>query len=321
MKTKIPVVVLGTWMGISLMLTAPAYARARFEPAPGKVLLIVGQTLEDTRAYAEASHDHPAGWMFYTSLRNLEGLETPFNQGDGTQDGTALVSGYPETALQVGLYMVDQCEEAAKGSLDNSIDRLGDWIARTKRPVFLRVGYEFDGPHNHYPPEDYIRAYRRLVDRFRKRGIRNVAYVWHSYAGQPTALNTWYPGDAYVDWVGLSYFDQPQRFMQPVVEFARQHGKPLMIGESSPWRIQTRYTNSWTLWFAHYFKFIRDNHIQAISYISTDWDSQSQFRNQHWGDTRLQTNPELLKRWMGETSQEMYLHGSPELFTQLEYAP
>ncbi len=71
-------------------------------------------------------------------------------------------------------------------------------------------------------------AYRRIVDRFRDKGIRNVAFVWHSFASTGSEeLMDWYPGDGYVDWVGISYFNQPQSYMMPVIDAAKKLKKPV----------------------------------------------------------------------------------------------
>jgi len=316
MNKKILSLTVLLWGGVS----AAAVRSAVFEPLDGKVLLIVGQNLEEIQSYLDAAQKVPGGFMAYTSLRDIQGLRAPANQGDGTQYAQKLMDDHPDTVLQLGLWIVDDCGRIARGEMDAKIDRLGDWIEGTRRPVFLRIGYEFDGPHNHYPPEDYVNAFRRIVDHFRRRGIHNVAYVWHSYASRISRpLGDWYPGDDYVDWIGISYFNQSQSQMQPALGFARAHGKPVMIAESSPWKVQTRWPNAWNLWFVPYFKFIQANDIKAVCYISSDWDATNQFRSQHWGDTRLQSNPENLRRWLEETAQDRYLKASPDLFQRLGY--
>jgi hypothetical protein len=260
--------------------------------------------------------------MTYTSVQQGEGLTEPSDAGGGTQNAQELVNRYPNTVLQIGLYMVNACDDVARGYLDSQIDHIAAWVQRTHRPVFIRVGYEFDGPHNHYAPQEYIPAYRHVVDRFRALKVTNVAFVWHSYASRVSrALTDWYPGDDYVDWFGISYFNQPQRYMQPVIDLAKQHKKPVMICEGSPWVVQTKYANSWNLWFAPLFKFIAANDIKALSYISCDWDATPMFRQQRWGDTRLQSNPEVLRLWLQETSQDRYLKSSPELFNILGFDP
>lgn len=308
---------------LSTALMAVAYgnaAAARFEPPAGKILLMVGQSQEDVRDYVSAAHVVPGGVMSYTSIERVQGLDAPWNEGDGTQFAQNLVEDYPDTVLQIGLWMVDDCAGVARGDLDTNVDRLGAWIQSTRRPVFLRVGYEFDGPHNHYPPQDYIQAYRHIVDRFHKQGVRNVAYVWHSYANNTShPLEAWYPGDDYVDWFGITYFNQPQSFMQPMVNLAKAHGKPVMIAEGSPMGMANG--TSWNRWFAPLFNFMQQNDIKGLSYIGCDWNATQQFKTQGWGDTRLQSNPELLKQWLKQTSQERYLKASSDLFRLLGYDP
>ena len=292
---------------------------AKFEPPIGKVLLLVGSTQEDIQGYMDVTHTLPAGLMGYVAIGG-EGLDSPYSEGSGTQDLPKLAGDYPGTVLQIGLYIVDSCAAIALGDKDADIDRLGDWFQKTRRPIFLRPGYEFDGPHNHYPPKDYIQAYRRIVDRFRKHGVQNVAFVWHSYASVGSShLAQWYPGDDYVDWVGISYFNQPQSYMQPVITFAREHNKPVMICESCPAMIQTKYSSAWRMWFVPLFKYIQANNIKALCYINHVWDAGPQFSKLHWGDTRLQSNPEILQQWLLETSQDRYLKFESNLFKLLGF--
>jgi beta-mannanase len=63
------------------------------------------------------------------------------------------------------------------------------------------------------------------------------SYCGGKYGGY--SLEAWYPGDQYVDWVGLSYFtpqDCNWSAVNEVVQFARAHNKPVMICESAPQR-------------------------------------------------------------------------------------
>jgi len=294
-------------------------ATSRYEPPDGKIILMVGQTQEDTQAYLDAAKILPAGLMGYTAIHG-EGLQSPYKRGAGTQYVQKLSSEHPDTVLQIGLYLVESYDAIAHGEMDAPVDRLGEWIRHIHRPVFLRLGYEFDSPDNHYQDVLYIQAYRRIVDRFRMHGVTNVAFVWHSYASVGSQkLAAWYPGDDYVDWVGISYFNQPQHYMQPVVQFAHDHGKPVMICESSAATFKTQYANSWNLWFVPFFKFIASNDIKAVCYISCDWDAWPQFKNLNWGETRLQTNPEILRHWLDETENDRYLKSSPDLFKLLGY--
>jgi hypothetical protein len=88
--------------------------------------------------------------------------------------------------------------------------------------ILLRWGHEMNG--NWYPwaganngganggPAKYIAAYRHVHDLFVADGATNVAWVWCPLvADVPSdAWNHWtnyYPGDAYVDWVGLDAYN------------------------------------------------------------------------------------------------------------------
>ncbi len=73
--------------------------------------------------------------------------------------------------------------------------------------VLLRFGAEFNVWENQANPEEYKAAYRYVSDYFH-RNNPNVAMVW-----SPGAVSVWgmdmndfYPGDEYVDWVGVSLY-------------------------------------------------------------------------------------------------------------------
>jgi hypothetical protein len=66
--------------------------------------------------------------------------------------------------------------------------------------------------HYNSGPELYIAAYRRIHDVFEDEGVTNVQWVWApNFASYPdeewNSLFNYYPGDQYVDWVGLSAYN------------------------------------------------------------------------------------------------------------------
>ena len=136
----------------------------------------------------------------------------------------------------------DVAKRTADGEFDQVVRDFSAWAKTTARPIYLRIGYEFDGPHNELDPTDYVRAYRRIVDIMRAEGVQNVAYVWHSYASEPYQghpLSAWYPGDEYVDWVAVSLFGHlygrgPNRYIDAVFDFARDKKKPVMVRRVEP---------------------------------------------------------------------------------------
>lgn len=249
------------FVGFALVSTGAFAAQRtdRFVPPPGKILLIIGQDVHNIPSYLDAVNIVPAGFSGYTSAEFAEGLDTAEDNGGGVQHAQWLIDRDPNTVILLAIYMVNMEEKVYSGDVDASLDRIGNWIKSTKRPVYLRIGYEFDYPENGYEPEKYVRAYRYIVDRFRKKGIEHVAYVWHSYASDIKRPHLdWYPGDDYVDWFAISYFDQEHTFMDQFVQLAKKHKKPLMVAEASPWYLSTSKSDeAWKKWFVPFFTFIR----------------------------------------------------------------
>ncbi|MEJ6791377.1 MAG: glycosyl hydrolase [Lacinutrix sp.] len=145
-----------------------------------------------------------------------------------------LIDSFPNIVIQSAMWMVgkwDITKKTKKGDYDKVIKQYAAWAKSTNRPIYLRIGYEFDGPHNQLEPKKYVKAYKHIVDLLREEGVNNIAFVWHSYASIPFKnykLSSWYPGDDYVDWVGISVFGHAYgdadfgNYCNNVLEFAKQ---------------------------------------------------------------------------------------------------
>lgn len=315
---------------------------AKFAPPDGKTLFIIGQDLGAVGGladYTDGYTDHiaptPGGVTTYTDIATLSGLANLANYGSGDVSAQLLVDSptYADSALAIGLWMSGGGEAlVASGALDGQIDMLGAWIKVQDRPVFLRIGYEFDGEWNAYEPEPYVQAFRRIVDRFRASGVENVATVWQSathhsphYGGHEWMA--WYPGDDYVNWFGLSYFEPRLPILNSFLDLARAHNKPVMIAESAPKGASTSETQRpellWQTWYQPFFDFIYTNSdvIRAVAYINVDWDSQPMWsgHEDRWGDSRVQANDVIAAHWRSELEKPLWLHASPDLFAQLGY--
>ena len=109
------------------------------------------------------------------------------------------------------------------GSQDTLIRARADAVRGYGRRIYLAWGPEMNlayppwpGIHNPFDPAAFIAAWRRIHDIFRQEGATNVAWVWapnsESNPGgtDPSSPNNWthyYPGDAYVDWVGADGYN------------------------------------------------------------------------------------------------------------------
>ncbi len=282
-----------------------------FRPPDGQTWVFIGQDKASIDAYVKNFGVVPAGVMLYTSIQELGGLESPSDYGSGVHHAAYLLKRYPDSALQIGLYMVGALEGINRGEYDEQIARLARWVQSTGRPVFLRIGYEFDFTENQYEPSAYKDAFRRIVDTFRSLKVENVVFVWHSSIPPNSRFEimAWYPGDEYVDWFASSFFTVNQ--FKPTEDFAalaKQHGKPLMFAETTPFATMT--VRSKLDWLKKFFRLIESTDAQAICYINTDWEAQSMFKGQQWGDSRMEQSPELKSAWLAEMQKSRFLQAS-----------
>lgn len=311
------------------------YEQTKFVPPDGKTLLIIGQTVERISEYIDnfPNQQIPGGWSAYWGVSEFKGITEPYkNETGSTQNHQMLIDKFPNTVVQSAMWMVgkwDVAKKTGKGDYDKVIKKYGAWAKSTNRPIYLRIGYEFDGPHNELEPKKYVRAYRRIVDLLRKEGVNNIAFVWHSYASKPFngyKLSAWYPGDDYVDWMGISVFDHAYGgadfgpYCDTVLNFAKEHKKPVMIAESNPIKgIEKENVEVWDQWFVNFFTFIYSKNIKAVSFINEDWQKLYIPGISHWKDGRLYNNEKISKAWFQETNKQRYMKQSPKLFEQLGY--
>ncbi|MFC4267676.1 glycosyl hydrolase [Polaribacter marinivivus] len=313
----------------------------KFEPKNGKVLVFVGQDLEalgGVKQYKNGYLDYfetPAGITLYSNLspgdqsyslllEGLDGLKTKANWGAGDTCAQYFIDDeqYNNTKLTIGLSMVNHDKNVAKGKHDKLIIELGEWIKTTKRPVFLRIGYEFDGwDWNNYKKKHFLKAWKRIYNIFRKIKVDNVAFVWQSKGtgSNQKVLEEWYPGDEFVDWCGYSYFNNPDEEM---IQFARKHKKPVFIAEACP-VLKDDFGNFhadlkknpkliWENWFVPFFETIEKNKdfIKAFSYINVDWKSQMMWATNDYFknvDSRIQKSEYITKKWLTEIAKEKYI--------------
>ena len=162
--------------------------------------------------------------------------------------------------------------------------------------------------------------------------------------GYKEDLMRYYPGDQYVDWMAISWFLPPsigpkgssqKELSDEVVAIARKKNKPMMIAESA----NQGYSNSgltkrnitkildgpsgknttrkgseeiWDEWYAPFFQWIEENGdvIKAVSYINANWDAQQMwgppYHQGYWGDSRIEVNEDIKKRWINEFSKSMF---------------
>jgi hypothetical protein len=95
------------------------------------------------------------------------------------------------------------------GAADKCFVSFGRKAARFGRRFLLRPYWEFNGTWMLWSSkgQPFIDAWRRTVAKIREGGGTNVGFVWSPASGYQAEALTSYPGDDYVDWVGVSAYN------------------------------------------------------------------------------------------------------------------
>jgi hypothetical protein len=289
-------------------------------------MLLIGQDNENIFRHTQVMGPVYAGYSMYFEFKKLpKGLTANDEQGAGTNNADSLVKTYGNgIVMNLAGQMVGQEDDIASGRLDDNVRSVCKWIKESQIPVFFRPGYEFDGPWNHYDPDKFKAAWRHVVDLCRKESVDNVFYVFHSSMGEQhfddEPWDAWWPGDDYVDVMGISVFsqvymkDHPAKsaplagdfnYLRAYDEFslyAKKKGKPLMICESAPknFRLPEDGVDAWNTWFLNYFDLIDRLDVRVVHYISDWWDAQEMWKGGVWGDSRVYAHRQVKDLWEQE---------------------
>jgi mannan endo-1,4-beta-mannosidase len=99
------------------------------------------------------------------------------------------------------------------GALDDYVHRWATEIRDWGSTAYLRFAHEFNGDWYPWTPSGgtsaraYVKAWRRLHDIFSVEHADNVKWVWAPTVVGSGALTDWYPGDRYVDVLGVDGYN------------------------------------------------------------------------------------------------------------------
>jgi hypothetical protein len=133
----------------------------------------------------------------------------------------------------------------AAGRYDGAIRQYADAVRDFRCRVIISFGHEMNGWWYHWgqpwtKPADFIAAWRHIHDIFVAEGATNVIWSWdpsHQYRYRATMASLWYPGNAYVDWIGIDgYLGAGQTFAQvfatQLSNIRRVTSKPVYLAET-----------------------------------------------------------------------------------------
>ncbi len=160
-------------------------------------------------------------------------------------------------------------EALGAGEADREIRDAARGLRELDGVVLLELGWEMNGDWGYAwqgaangadagAPHRFVAAWRRIVDQFRAEGAYNVRFVFSPNTGNPIGgagaderhwnwYGHYYPGDAYVDYVGAHGFNGPSVWGGPdrgfdrlfdgremgrmLSDLERRFDKPIIIGE------------------------------------------------------------------------------------------
>lgn len=135
----------------------------------------------------------------------------------------------------------------AGGMYDVYVDAWARDAASFGVPVMVRLGHEMNDPYR-YPwgpqnnrPEDFVAAWRHVVERFRAAGADNVVWVWSPHVAYE-GYEWFYPGDDVVDWTATGALNYGtvahwsrwwtfQEIFGQRYDALAAFGKPIMLAE------------------------------------------------------------------------------------------
>lgn len=288
----------------------------------------VGAGIVQTQKYVPASGCYHGcysvdsyGYMNWSTFESMISPKTvkmilwyaDFSSSFQTQIGylidtpSTLGSRYLQVGLELGNYIT--AAQVANGTYDQF---MADWFTACKNkdyPIWLRPMSEMNGewtwPGNSSDPEtawggiplDYRRAWRRMYNIAETVGCTGTKQIWDwsPNALESGAANTdmalYYPGDNYVDWVGISVYNSgrsktPQQVIQKA--YGLYSNKPMLVSEGGCPEISGYPLWKGDTWITNWFSCIQNTYPQikaAVWYNADVWViNSSAHSQQHYHD-------------------------------------
>ncbi len=125
------------------------------------------------------------------------------------------------------------------GADDATITAFAQALRSYAKPVLLRECWEMNFPKTHsqlFDATQFVASWRHIWTIFRQVGVPNVSFVWcPGVSGTDPA--PFYPGDRYVDWIGVDGYDRTgtstfSSLFSGFYQTWSTHGKPMVVCET-----------------------------------------------------------------------------------------
>ncbi len=224
---------------------------------------------------------------------------------------------------QLAQYARDVRAYGDKILLDFGVEMNGDWFPWAGVNNGGAETEGFGAPDKADGPERFIAAYRHIVDIFKAEEVDNVTWFFHpDISSHPEAdwndLRNYYPGDDYVDWVGVSaygtqnvhddeyiwFYDLMDKNDHKLLDFTKN--KPIALLEFG---VTDNYPQiSKGEWFNDMFDYVLDPdspiQFRAISVWHENWTRPDESQ----ATLRLDSSADSLKTFKSRISDLRFNH-------------
>lgn len=183
------------------------------------------------------------------------------------------------------------------GKYDHFLSTYAAQVRAFGHPVVLSFGHEMNGTWydwgaGHVPPSVFIAAWRHVVSVFRAAGADNVTWMWtvNSLTVAHGSLSQWWPGAAWVDWIGIDgYYVHSTDTFQLVFgntldEIRGFANKPVLISETGAGPQPEQVSQIQGLF----------DSVQADNLLGIVWFDQTQDQGIFHQDWRLEDSPDAM---------------------------
>lgn len=199
------------------------------------------------------------------------------------------------------------------GAHDECVRAYARQVKEFGQPVMIRFAHEFNGNSNHWTgdsngrdPALYVAVWRKVVDMFNAEGATNALWVWSpDHASPPEVpqpasdLRNYYPGDAYVDYIGVSGYNwgndplrgggwvTPQQVFRTFLDLVKRDfpGKGVLITEVGSVKGYGDFSRA--QWYQEFFDYI-NTRTEVKGVI---WFNDYAFANTSMPDFRVTNTP------------------------------
>jgi beta-mannanase len=180
------------------------------------------------------------------------------------------------------------------GRFDPLLRQFAEDVRDWGHPVLLRFAPEMNGDWNSWSPgvngnspQEFVAVWRHVHDLFEAVGARNVEWVWSPNVSFPhsTPLPVLYPGDAYVDWVGVDGYNWGRSragtrwqtfssvFGPTVRSIARLTKKPIVLTEVA----STELGGKKSIWIRDFLSQLAQN-PSIVGFVWFQYDKETDWR-------------------------------------------